>query len=528
MPIDRALIEAGKAWPIQEALRLRERVIRRPPGKGFVLFETGYGPSGLPHIGTFGEVFRTTLVRRVFKRICDLPTELYTFSDDLDGLRKIPDNVPNPDQLRPYLGRPLTAIPDPFGTHESFGHHMNARLRSFLDRFGFPYTFKSATECYRSGALNEVLLRVLERHDAILAVMLPTLGEERQRTYSPILPISPRTGRVLQVAIEECRPSQGTVVFRDEDGSLTELPVTDGHCKLQWKADWAARWVALDVDYEMYGKDLIPTAELSTRICRILGGEPPAGFVYELFLDEHGQKISKSKGNGITIDEWLRYATEESLELFLYREPRKAKRLYFDVIPRHVDEYQQFLDAYPSQSDEQKLGNPVWHIHDGDPPVAPVPVTFTMLLNLAGVANTEDPEVLWGFLSRYVPGASPASSPRLAVLVEHAIAYYRDFVKPRKAYRAPDPNERAALEELLGWLRQQPDTTSAEALQHEIYEIGKRHGFTNLREWFKALYEVLLGQGEGPRMGSFFALYGIDNSCRLIETALAGRLDAAA
>jgi lysyl-tRNA synthetase class 1 len=405
---------------------------------------------------------------------------------------------------------------------------MNARLRAFLDRFGFPYTFKSATECYRSGALNPVLLRVLERHEAILAVMLPTLGAERQRSYSPILPISPRSGRVLQVAIEECRPAQGTVVFRDEDGALTELPVTDGHCKLQWKADWAARWVALDVDYEMYGKDLIPTAELSTSICRILGGEPPEGFVYELFLDEHGQKISKSKGNGITIDEWLRYATEESLELFLYREPRKAKRLYFDVIPRHVDEYQQFLDAYPGQPDEQKLGNPVWHIHDGDPPVAPVPVSFAMLLNLAGVAHTEDPAVLWGFISRYVPGATAQSAPRLAVLVERAIAYYRDFVKPRKAYRAPQPAERAALEELLAWLRQQPEGAPAETLQHEIYEIGKRHGFANLRDWFKALYEVLLGQSDGPRMGSFFALYGIENSCRLIETALAGRLDAAA
>ena len=528
MAIDRALIEAGKAWPIQEALRLRERVTRRPPRKGFVLFETGYGPSGLPHIGTFGEVFRTTLVRHVFCRISDVPTELYTFSDDMDGLRKIPDNVPDPARLAEHLGRPLTAIPDPFGTHESFGHHMNARLRAFLDRFGFAYTFKSATECYRAGLLNEVLLRVLERHDAILEVMLPTLGEERQRSYSPILPISPRSGRVLQVAIEECRPAQGTVVFRDEDGTRTELPVTDGHCKLQWKADWAARWVALDVDYEMYGKDLIPTAELSARICRILGGEPPEGFVYELFLDEHGQKISKSKGNGITIDEWLRYATEESLELFLYREPRKAKRLYFDVIPRHVDEYQQFLEAYPDQPDAQKLGNPVWHIHAGDPPIDRLPVSFAMLLNLASVANSEEPKVLWGFISRYVPGTTPASSPKLAVLVERAIAYYRDFVKPRKAYRAPRPVERAALEELLAWLRQQPEDISAEALQHEIYEIGKRHGFVNLREWFKALYEVLLGQSEGPRMGSFFALYGVDNSRQLLEAALAGRLAAAA
>ncbi|MFO1067280.1 MAG: lysine--tRNA ligase [Geminicoccaceae bacterium] len=524
MSIDRSLVETGKAWPITEALRLRERITRRPPKKGFVLFETGYGPSGLPHIGTFGEVFRTTLVRRAFARICDVPTELYAFSDDMDGLRKVPDNVPNPAMVREFLGRPLTAIPDPFGTHESFGHHMNARLRAFLDRFGFAYSFKSATDCYRAGLLNGVLRKVLENHQAILDVMLPTLGAERQSTYSPILPISPKSGRVLQVAIEECRPASGTVVFRDEDGTLTELPVTDGHCKLQWKADWAARWAALDVDYEMYGKDLIPTAELSSRICRILGAQPPDGFSYELFLDEHGQKISKSKGNGITIDEWLRYATEESLELFLYRDPRKAKRLYFDVIPRQVDDYQQFLDAYPQQPPEQQLGNPVWHIHDGSPPVAPMPVSFAMLLNLASVVNAEKPDVLWGFLGRYAPGTGPETSPKLAALVEHAVAYYQDFVKPAKAYRAPDAAERAGLEELAAWLAAQPDGTAAEPIQNEVYEIGKRHGFANLRDWFKALYEILLGQSEGPRLGSFFVLYGLDNSRQLVASALAGKL----
>jgi lysyl-tRNA synthetase class 1 len=527
MPIDRALIESAKAWPIVEALRLRERVSKRPPAKGFVLFETGYGPSGLPHIGTFGEVFRTTLVRRAFARICDVPTELYAFSDDMDGLRKIPDNIPNPDIVRQHLGKPLTAIPDPFGTHESFGHHMNARLKTFLDRFGFSYSFKSATDLYRSGQFNEVLLKVLERHRQILDVMLPTLGAERQATYSPILPISPKTGRVLQVAIEECRPASGTVVFRDEDGTLTELQVTDGRCKLQWKADWAGRWTALDVDYEMYGKDLIPTAELSAKICRILDGLPPDGFAYELFLDERGQKISKSKGNGITIDEWLRYATEESLELFLYREPRKAKRLYFDVIPRQVDEYQQFLEAFPNQPVEQKLGNPVWHIHDGEPPVQPMPVSFGMLLNLASVANADEPGLLWAFISRYLPGVTPATAPKLDALVRHAVAYYQDFVKPQKRYRAPSATERAAMEELLAWLSEQPADATPEALQHEVYEVGKRHGFANLRDWFKALYEVLLGQSEGPRLGSFMALYGVDNSRRLIESALQGELQAA-
>lgn len=524
MTIDRALIEAGKAWPITEALRLRRRVTARPPRKGFVLLETGYGPSGLPHIGTFAEVFRTTLVRRVLALISELPSELYAYSDDMDGLRKIPDNIPSPEAIRPHLGRPLTAIPDPFGTHESFGAHMNARLRAFLDRFAFPYTFVSATECYRSGRLNAVLRRVLERHEAILEVMLPTLGAERRRSYSPILPISPRSGRVLQVPIEECRPESGTVVFRDEDERLTEVPVTDGHCKLQWKADWAGRWAALEVDYEMYGKDLIPSADLSARICRILGAEPPEGFAYELFLDEQGQKISKSKGNGLTIDEWLRYGTAESLELFLYREPRKAKRLYFDVIPRNVDDYEALVEAFPGQSEEQRLASPLWHIHAGAPPGDTLPVSFTMLLNLASVVNADTPEVLWGFISRYAAGVTPESAPRLARLVEHALAYYRDLIRPAKRFRPPSAAERAGLEELLRWLEAQGATASAEAIQHEVYEIGKRHGFASLRDWFKGLYEVLLGQSEGPRLGSFLALYGLDNSRRLIRDALAGEL----
>ena len=519
--MNREILLASKAWPVTEAVALLQRVEKRPPRKGFVLFETGYGPSGLPHIGTFAEVFRTTLVRQVFRRLSDLPTRLYAFSDDMDGLRKIPDNLPDPEMLEAHLGRPLTAIPDPFGTHESYGAHMNARLRAFLDRFGFDYEFKSATECYRSGLFDAVLLKVLEKHEEIREVVAPHLGPERRATYSPILPISPRTGRVLQVPILETHPERGTVVFRDEDGSLTEVPVTGGHCKLQWRADWALRWTALEVDYEMAGKDLIDSVRLSGRICRILGGTPPAGFIYELFLDEKGEKISKSKGNGLTIDEWLRYGTKESLMLFLYQHPRKAKRLYFDVIPRHVDEYQALLEAYPTQDEARRIANPVWHIHDGDPPVETLPISYGMLLNLASVVNAETPEVLWGFIRRYAPEASPERSPRLAELVERALAYYRDFVAPKKAYRAPDARERAALRELRDHLAALPEDTPPETIQHELYEIGKRHGFTNLRDWFRALYEVLLGQSEGPRFGSFVAYYGVANTRKLIEDALA-------
>jgi lysyl-tRNA synthetase, class I len=519
-------LAASRAWPVTEAQKVVQRTNGRLPAKGFVLFETGYGPSGLPHIGTFGEVFRTSLVRRAFERLTGLATELYAFSDDMDGLRKIPDNVPNPEMLQEFLGRPLTAIPDPFGTHESFGHHMNARLKAFLDAFEFPYSFKSASEVYRSGAFNETLLLVLERHEAIREVVLPTLGPERRATYSPILPLSPRTGRVLQVPIEECRPSSGTIVFRDEDGALTEVPVTDGHCKMQWKCDWAMRWAALDVDYEMAGKDLIDSVKLSSRICKILDGRPPEGFNYELFLDERGQKISKSKGNGLTIDEWLRYGTRDSLALFMFKDPRAAKRLYFDVIPRHVDEYQQQLEAYARQDMRARLGNPVWYIHDGRPEPIALPVSYGLILNLVNVLGTHEDSTIMAFIARYAPDLSPGQTARIRQLVDLAINYYWDFVRPKKSYRAPTPEEKAALEELAGALEAMTPDAPAETIQHEVYEIGKRHAFASLRDWFKALYEILLGQSEGPRFGTFVALYGVANSRELIRSALAGRLGA--
>ncbi len=539
MAEDRELLRASKAWPVVEAVRLLERVEKAPPAKGFVLFETGYGPSGLPHIGTFAEVFRTSLVRQAFARLSELPTRLYAFSDDMDGLRAIPDNIPNAEMVAEHLQKPLTAIPDPFGTAESYGHNMNRRLRAFLDGFGFEYEFVSATECYQSGRFNEVLRRVLERHNEILQVVLPTLGAERQETYSPILPISPESGRVLQVPILKTDPEAGTVVYRDTAGDLVEQSVMDGQAKLQWRPDWAMRWTALGVDYEMSGKDLIDSVTVSSRICRILGGTPPEGFSYELFLDEHGHKISKSKGNGITVDEWLTYGTKESLKLYMFQAPRKAKRLYFDVIPRHVDDYFGLLERYGQQAPDERLHNPVWHIHDGQPPQSRLPISYAMLLNLASVANAEAPGVLWGFVRRYAPEASPENAPMLEELIGHALAYFRDFVKPRKSYRLPDANERAALAELADWLDgfeseavpgEDRLAAVAEAIQQEVYEIGKRHGFADdLRAWFRALYEVLLGQSEGPRFGSFVAYYGPAETTALIRRALNGeRLDQSA
>ena len=523
---DRERLRASKAWPVQEAVKVLERIGGQPPAKGYVLFETGYGPSGLPHIGTFAEVFRTSLVRHAFERLSDVPTRLFAFSDDMDGLRGIPDNLPNPDLIRGHLGKPLTAIPDPFGTAPSYGEHMNGRLKAFLDRFGFAYEFVSATEQYRSGRFDEALRRVLVHHEDIRAVVLPTLGPERRATYSPVLPVSPKSGRVLQVPLRAIDPDAGTVTFEDEDGEVIEQTVFGGRAKLQWRTDWAMRWTALGVDYEMYGKDLIDSVKVSSRLCRILGGTPPEGFAYEMFLDEHGQKISKSKGNGMSVAEWLTYGPKESLQLFMYNAPRKAKRLHFDVIPRHVDDYLTFALRYGTQDEEERWHNPVWHLHGGRLPEIHVPISFGMLLNLASVVNAEEPGVLWGFIQRYAPGATPETSPMLARLVGHALAYYRDFVRPAKAYRAPSDDERAALRELEAWLERAPGDAGGEAIQNEVYEIGKRHGFANLRNWFKALYEILLGQSEGPRFGSFVALYGTNETQALIRQVLEqGRLD---
>ncbi len=523
MGIDPKYLTDAKAWPIQEARRVIDRIEARPPEKGYVLFETGYGPSGLPHIGTFGEVVRTTMVRNAFAAMSPIPTRLFAFSDDMDGLRKVPDNVPQQEMLTQHLGKPLTSIPDPFGTHESFGHQNNARLCAFLDSFGFEYDFKSATDCYRSGAFDQTLLAVLQHHDEIRAVILPTLGEERRQTYSPFLPVCPKTGQVLQVPIVETKPEDGTLIYRDADGALVETPVTGGRCKLQWKADWAMRWTALGVDYEMSGKDLIDSVRLSGRICRVLGGTPPEGFTYELFLDEKGEKISKSRGNGLAVEEWLRYAPEESLSLFMFQQPRRAKRLHFDVIPKNTDDYLTFLGKYADQSEEERVENPVWHIHAGAPPTAVVPLTFGILLNLASVCNADDKSVLWGFISRYAPDASPESNPLLDRLVGYALTYFQDFVKPAKSYRAPTDQERAALEDLLATLESLDGAPDAEAIQNEVYEIGKRHGFENLRDWFRAQYETLLGQSQGPRMGSFIALYGVEETAALIRKVLQGK-----
>ncbi|HUC19692.1 MAG TPA: lysine--tRNA ligase [Acetobacteraceae bacterium] len=531
------------AWPFAEAEKLAERLAVL--GKDEALFETGYGPSGLPHIGTFGEVARTSWVRLAFTELTGRPSRLIAFSDDMDGLRRVPENVPNREVLAQYLGQPLTRVPDPFGTHESFGAHNNARLRAFLDQFGFAYEFASSTEYYASGRFDPALRCVLAQWDEILAVILPTLGPERRSTYAPVLPLHPRTGRVMQVPITRIDPDAGTITWQDpEDGAWFETPVAGGHCKLQWKADWAMRWYALGVDYEMSGKDLIESVRLSGRICRILGAAPPQSFTYELFLDENGQRISKSKGNGLPIEAWLRYGPAESLAQFMFHAPERAKRLYFDVIPRATDEYLANAERQAREPAEEQRRNPAWFIHGGKlPEHGGSPIPFTMLLQLANVVNAETPEMLWGFLRRYKPEATPETMPFLDRLVRHAIAYYRDFVRPAKRFRPPTDAERAglkALAEMLAQERPALEVTAVEEraahLQALVYDAGRRPPFLERRKdgsegvslpWFAALYQVLLGQERGPRFGGFIALYGIAETIALIESVLARPADVA-
>ncbi len=519
----RDLAMTSKAWPFEEARRLAKRYDKAPPEKGHVLFETGYGPSGLPHIGTFGEVMRTTMIRHAFEVISDIPTRLICFSDDLDGMRKVPDNVPQGDMLRENLQRPLTSVPDPFGEYESFGHHNNAMLRRFLDTFGFEYEFYSATEFYKSGQFDKTLLLAAERYDALMAIMLKSLREERQQTYSIFLPIHPETGRVLYVPIKEVNASDGTITFDDEDGREWTLPVTGGNVKLQWKPDFGARWAALDVDFEMYGKDHSSNTPIYDGICRALGGRAPEHFIYELFLDEKGEKISKSKGNGLTIDEWLTYASTESLAYFMYLKPKTAKRMFFDVIPRAMDEYHQHLEAYPTQDLAAQLANPVYHIHAGEVPENRMVVSYSMLLNLASVASTRDKDVLWGFIRNYAPEASPETHPDLDAAAGFALRYFEDFVAPNRVFRLPTELEREALSDLRDRLAAWDGPLDGEALQAEVFACG-RERFEPLRDWFKALYQVLLGADQGPRFGTFIALYGVAETAALIDRGLAGEL----
>ena len=515
--IDKANIEKTNAWPFVEAKKiLKERKIDIEK-KGKIILQTGYGPSGLPHIGTFGEVARTSMVVNALNQLTDIPKEIITFSDDMDGLRKVPDNVPNKDLLNKNLHKPLTNIPDPFKKYNSFGEHNNEMLKKFLNQFNFKYTFKSSTELYKSGKFNNSLKIILEKYNEIMNIIIPTLGKERQKTYSPFLPICPETGIVLEIPIIEIDEKKSKIIF-DNKGEKIEKSILDGNCKLQWKVDWAMRWYALDVDFEMYGKDLIESAILSTKIIKLLGKSNPSGFAYELFLDERGEKISKSKGNGITIDDWLKYSSPESLSLFMYQNPKRAKKLYKEIVPKAVDEYLDSIEKSTNQSELQILLNPVWHVHNGVIPKEKMIMTFSMLLNLVETSNANSKDLLWKFVKKYKQNIEEKEYPIFDKLIEYAIKYFNDVIKINKKYKKPNEQEKLALNELIKILDQCNDEMSPEDIQTKIYTAGKENGYKdNLRDWFRLIYEVVFGEENGPRMGFFISFFGVKETKQLIE-----------
>ena len=515
--IDKTNIEKTNAWPFVEAkkvLRERKKYIEK---KGKIILQTGYGPSGLPHIGTFGEVARTSMVVNALDQLTDLPKEIITFSDDMDGLRKIPENIPNKDFLKKNLHKPLTDIPDPFKKFNSFGEHNNEMLKNFLNEFNFKYTFKSSTNLYKSGFFNETLKIVLKKYNDIMEIIIPTLGKERQKTYSPFLPICPDTGTVLEIPVLEIDEKNSKIIF-DNFGKKLEKNILDGNCKLQWKVDWAMRWYALDVDFEMYGKDLIESAILSTKIIKIIGKTNPSGFAYELFLDDKGEKISKSKGNGITINEWLEYASPESLSLFMYQNPKRAKKLYREIVPKAVDEYLDFIEKGKNQNELQILLNPVWHVHNGIIPKENTIMTFSMLLNLVEASNANSKELLWKFVKKYKPNILEKDHPIFDKLIEYAIKYFNDVIKKYKKYKKPNVEEKKALNSLVLALEKCTDEMQPEEIQTQIYTVGKENGYKeNLRDWFRLIYEVVFGDENGPRMGFFISFFGVKETQQLIK-----------
>ncbi|MDB9784330.1 lysine--tRNA ligase [Pelagibacteraceae bacterium] len=515
--LDNDLIQSTSSWPfveIRKLLKDRKELINR---KKKIIFQTGYGPSGLPHIGTFGEVARTSMMINALNHIEKIDSELITFSDDMDGLRKVPDNIPNDDVLHNNIGKPLTSVPDPFGKYKSFGEHNNEMLKKFLNKFNFKFNFKSSTENYQKGIFNNSLMRVLEKYDDIMNIVLPTLRDERRKTYSPFLPLCPITGKVLEIPLIEMNKKKGTVIF-DNEGKKLEIDILNGSCKLQWKVDWAMRWFTFDVDFEMYGKDLTESAILSNKICKTLGKKPPNGFAYELFLDEKGEKISKSRGNGVSIEEWLRYASPESLSLYMYPNPKRAKKLYSEIVPKTVDEYLSFLEKYKNQEEKEKIQNPIWHVHNGNPPKEKIVMPFSMLLNLVGSSNAESKEVLWKFINRFHEDIDSKKNPILDELTKYALNYFKDKVEPNKKFKIPNEKEKKALNNLQVKLKGLSQKTKPEDIQTIVYTVGKESGYEkNLREWFILIYQVLFGELNGPRMGFFISFFGVDETIKLIE-----------
>ena len=508
-----------KAWPFTEAQKILKK-IENNREKININFETGYGPSGVPHIGTFAEVLRTNMVRNALKKINNCQSKLITFSDDLDALKKVPEDYPFPEKLSKYINFPLSSIPDFTGKYASYADRNNNLLKEFLNQFNFDYEFISSTEKYKSGDFDQCLLKILENYENISNIILPTLRKERRESYSPFLPICKETGKVLEVSITLVSKEDGIIAYRNHNNKLVETLVTKGNCKLQWKVDWAMRWSALDIDYEMYGKDLIPSFELSKQIAAYINKKVPINMSYELFLDQNGEKISKSKGNGLSIEEWMMYGTKESLALFMYQNPRRAKRLYFDCIPKSMDEYKKNHAGFFHKEHAQPE-SPIWHIHEGFIPNYTYPIEFSNLINLVTALNTSDKDTIYNFCLLYIKRKLKQEEQNdLRLIIKLAINYFQNFILPRLKKRKPIQIEKEAIFNLIREIRKSKTELSSEEYQSLIYKYGKQIYPESLRSWFLSLYQILFGSENGPRLGSLFYLYKKEKVIKILEEVI--------
>ena len=509
-------------WPFKEAAQIVK--LRKPRSDRPVLFETGFGPSGLPHIGTFAEVARTSWVRNAFEEVTGLDTRLMTFSDDMDGLRKVPLNFPNQRMLKEHLGRPLCTIPDPFSESDCFSGYMNNKLRDFLDTYQFNYEFKSSSVSYKGGDFDQGLAILLEKVQDVHSIVAPTLGEEKRDSWSPFLPICPSCGSVYSTRVTEYFPSRGEIGFVCDGnggdfagcGAEGEVSIFSGNVKVGWKMDWALRWYTYEVDYEMYGKDLIESAKLSGRIVRLMGKHPPVGMNYELFLDEEGKKISKSVGKGLTVDTWVEYAPIESLLYYIFQNPRRARRLYWDVVPKCVDDYLDALRKYPTIEPEKSPEQALWHIYGrgNSVPSYGAQVNFSMVGNLISALGTDAPDLLVEYLNRY-DKKSDDYPVVIKELIRKGMNYYRDFILPKKQYRTPLASEADQLRQLLFAL-EGADFLNEEELQAIPFELARKNNI-DPKLFFQMFYEIVLGQQRGPRFGSFAKMLGLEHIQQMLN-----------
>jgi lysyl-tRNA synthetase class 1 len=527
--------QSGKAagaelWPREEARRLAERVAAYEPERP-VIFQSGFGPSGLPHLGTMAEILRPSFVRKAFHLIEPArPSRLIVFIDDLDGLRKVPENVPNRESVEQYLGMPVAKIPDPFGCCASFADHMVGLLGGFLAPVEVEYELMRAAEMYSSGRFDEGLKLILEKHEEIIAIIAPTLREENRAGWSPFMPICPKCGQVVERAVTAYHAERASVEFTCEKsaggrpgcGFSGEQSVLGGMAKVQWKVDWALRWYVLKVDYELYGKDLTDSARLSGQILRVMGGRPPLGFPFEMFLDEEGRKVSKSVGRGVTVEQWTRYAPIEVLKFFLLLNPRRARKLFLEAIPQYVDEYLDAVREYAAASEEQRRESMLeFVIQSTTPRRFNSALSFGLMMNLVAALGSSDSDFIWKYLVRYDAsiGGEPDTEAMGRRLMQCALNFYRDFIEPTKKLYTPSDAERAQLKTLDAYLRENQDA-SAEDIEKKIYDLG-RENYEKPGKIFPLLYRSILGQERGPRLGAFIRLATPARIIELLDATIA-------